>query len=73
MQILEKYYRRIEGVLIQLHDPFDWALGRDFAIGEIIRHGGDAYYSWKVHTAAANYEPGVGADWGDVFIPFATG
>ncbi len=73
MQILEKYYRRIEGVLIQLHNPYDWALGQDFAIGELTKHGYDAFYCWKAHIADANHEPGIGTNWEDVFLPLATG
>jgi hypothetical protein len=66
------YYLRNEGLLISLHDPFEWALAQVFAAGEMSYHGG-TYICTAPHIAIAAYEPGVGADWDHVFEPMAMG
>lgn len=68
-----KWYLRNEGMLVRLHSPFAWALDQIFEIGDLSSHGGVTYFAKVAHVAVAAYEPGTGADWGDVFESLAIG
>ena len=71
----QKYYLRNEGLLVSLHDPYPWALVQVFAAGELSYHNGVSYLVKDngAHTADAAHEPGVGANWEDVFLTFGSG
>lgn len=62
-----KYWKKSEGSIIRSID--DWVLSENLEVGDVRLNGGAAYFCWAAHLSAANYEPGVGADWEDVWKP----
>lgn len=62
-----KYWKKSEGSIIRSID--NWALAENLEVGDVRLHDGAAYFCWTAHVAAANYEPGTGADWEDVWKP----
>lgn len=69
----KKYVLENEGLLLRLHDPFDWALLQIFARGDMSHNEGVTYACTAAHVATAGYEPGTGGDYEDVWIALAAG
>jgi hypothetical protein len=69
----QNYYLRNEGLLISLHDPYQWVLGQTFEAGELSSNDNISYLCIEPHTATSNYEPGTGANWQDVFYVLSVG
>ncbi len=65
-----KYWLKSEGYVIRSID--DWSLGENLEVGDVRINGG-AYFCVVAHLTAANYEPGTGADWEDVFKTLSVG
>ncbi|WP_442766606.1 hypothetical protein, partial [Mitsuokella multacida] len=68
-----KYILRNEGLVLQIHDPYQWTLGDAYDAGEMAYNNGVSYFCISPHTADAAHEPGVGDDWEDVFQLLAVG
>ena len=65
-----RYILRSEGIIVVSRGA--WASGEDYVAGNIVQNSG-SYLCTADHTADSAHEPGVGANWQDVFAVLAVG